>query len=642
MRGVERGIRWVGHPITIVGIVALLLNDHLFKEWWPGLVTGKVSDFAGLVVAPAVLASGLALVVPVRGDRLLPWSALIATGVGFSVVKLTVAGAELAGAAWSVVAGPSQVLADRSDLVALPALGLAWWAWRRSTVRWAAAGDAVGQVGAETDGAAPGRIRSLITQAQVLIALPLALLAVTATSKGDPPEQDPTVGVQERAALWTGLMPESLGEPETATVTGDAVVVATRQGGVAVFHRRTGVLRWQHEIPAESERWRKVRVTRDAVLVFLPGAVQILDLSTGKLRREVAKVTGGAASETTLYLTTCEPRCGIQAFDIASGRLAWEHTTKARSGSVGAPAYWAELSVTPGEPARERRQLAEADRLRPLRAGAAQMVLAEQYQGEGKYRTLALDANTGKVLSAGEPLPDGERFAVGSAQTHLRWREARQPCEASVSGHDARTGSVRWATTIRLPEQTDGMGGCANGWTPQIDANALLITAPDGRPQAIDIDSGRARWSGQSDTYPIAMAGGLVVVRHQWQAEITGYDVVTGQRRWVADLPKDGDGGAKRVDQAIATGDRFVYQTTFDPAGGPDSELTWVRDAQTGQLQWVGKGSNAPLGGGSDWLVTHGRRIAGTYLTGSPSYAEPPAKYTDTTNQFDEIRLFML
>ena len=34
----------------------LALNDHVLKQAWPGWVTGKLSDVAGLVVAPAVLA----------------------------------------------------------------------------------------------------------------------------------------------------------------------------------------------------------------------------------------------------------------------------------------------------------------------------------------------------------------------------------------------------------------------------------------------------------------------------------------------------------------------------------------------------------------------------------------------------------
>jgi hypothetical protein len=38
------------------GAVALLvLNDHVLKRWVPGAITGKLSDFAGIVVVAVLL-----------------------------------------------------------------------------------------------------------------------------------------------------------------------------------------------------------------------------------------------------------------------------------------------------------------------------------------------------------------------------------------------------------------------------------------------------------------------------------------------------------------------------------------------------------------------------------------------------------
>ncbi|MGH3735124.1 MAG: hypothetical protein ACRDT6_05825 [Micromonosporaceae bacterium] len=179
------GIRWVGHPVTMLATVVLLVNDHLLKALWPGLVTGKLSDLAGLVVAPAVLAVGLALVAPRVPVGVLAWVSLVGTGVGFAAVKLTHVGAEFASAAWSVVAGPSYVLADPTDLVALPALGLAWWAWRRV---------------ADT---AP-LPEDLVTRVRLFVALPLALLAVTATSAPAEPEAITVVEEIDGAVVIAG------------------------------------------------------------------------------------------------------------------------------------------------------------------------------------------------------------------------------------------------------------------------------------------------------------------------------------------------------------------------------------------------------------------------------------------------------
>ncbi|MCF6467576.1 hypothetical protein FAF44_03995 [Nonomuraea sp. MG754425] len=146
---------WLCHPVTIAGVVVLLVNDHLLKQSWPGFVTGKLSDVAGLVVAPALVA----LLFLRRADL----AATVLTGALFTVVKTTETGAELASHAWTLVGGPSRVLVDPTDLLALPALVLAWWV-RRSTLH-----------------------RPSSARWRIVVTMPLALLAVTATAAAPPP-----------------------------------------------------------------------------------------------------------------------------------------------------------------------------------------------------------------------------------------------------------------------------------------------------------------------------------------------------------------------------------------------------------------------------------------------------------------------
>lgn len=156
-------LRWVAHPLTVGATAVLLVNDHLLKPAWPGLVTGKLSDVAGLVAAPPVLGLLLGLFL---AARLAATAAVLVTGAAFALVKLTAAGAGVASAAWSVVNGPSVLLADPTDLVAVPALGLSWWAWRQVT-------------------AAPPLPDGLVFRLRVVVAVPFAVLAITATSAPD-------------------------------------------------------------------------------------------------------------------------------------------------------------------------------------------------------------------------------------------------------------------------------------------------------------------------------------------------------------------------------------------------------------------------------------------------------------------------
>lgn len=133
------------HPVTIAAIALLILNDHVLKGAWPGLVTGKLSDAAGLVFFPLLLVAagqvGLGAVAPrwVPGPRAV-WLAVAMTGVVFALAKvvplaadayrvglgalqwpLAAIGALAAGAAIPPV-GPVVFARDPTDLVALPAL----------------------------------------------------------------------------------------------------------------------------------------------------------------------------------------------------------------------------------------------------------------------------------------------------------------------------------------------------------------------------------------------------------------------------------------------------------------------------------------------------------------------------------------
>jgi hypothetical protein len=118
------------HPVALVAIALLLVNDHVLKQAYPGWLTGKLSDFAGLVMFPLLVAT----VLPIR-------VAVVGTGIAFAAVKLwapaNLVGEWLMGVVrWPLDAVTTQslpaltsveIVRDPTDLIAIPSLAVAWW-----------------------------------------------------------------------------------------------------------------------------------------------------------------------------------------------------------------------------------------------------------------------------------------------------------------------------------------------------------------------------------------------------------------------------------------------------------------------------------------------------------------------------------
>ncbi|HVK63888.1 MAG TPA: hypothetical protein VM694_05425 [Polyangium sp.] len=111
------------HPLWLGSLALLALNDHVLKGAGilPGAITGKLSDFAGLVVAPVLLATLLRL-----GSRRSLVLAHLATGAVFAAIKLSPAAARAFEALTALTPFPWQITVDPTDLMALPALALAF------------------------------------------------------------------------------------------------------------------------------------------------------------------------------------------------------------------------------------------------------------------------------------------------------------------------------------------------------------------------------------------------------------------------------------------------------------------------------------------------------------------------------------
>jgi hypothetical protein len=124
------------HPICLGAILLLLLNDHLLRRFWPSWLTGKLGDFAWLFFFPFVTLLLLAWISPTRVCRRKDVLALAAFGlVGgvFSLAKTIPACHRLLVEISETILGmPVGWRLDPTDLIALPALLVAWGLWRRA------------------------------------------------------------------------------------------------------------------------------------------------------------------------------------------------------------------------------------------------------------------------------------------------------------------------------------------------------------------------------------------------------------------------------------------------------------------------------------------------------------------------------
>jgi hypothetical protein len=94
------------HPLTLLSLVLLVVNDHFLKWAHPSWLTGKLSDVAGMILAPIVLS--------VATRHRAPWLCALAVAIVFTLVKTW----SPANHAWCSMLGP--LVLDPTDLIALP------------------------------------------------------------------------------------------------------------------------------------------------------------------------------------------------------------------------------------------------------------------------------------------------------------------------------------------------------------------------------------------------------------------------------------------------------------------------------------------------------------------------------------------
>jgi hypothetical protein len=133
MKTWKTGLRALSHPLTLTSIGLLVLNDHALKQIYPSVLTGKLSDFAGLFFFPYLLAFFLSLG--------LNWTRISSRGTAIFSFGLTIfwftaiktwqpANLWTAALASRILGYPTQITLDPSDLIALTVLWPSWQLWK--------------------------------------------------------------------------------------------------------------------------------------------------------------------------------------------------------------------------------------------------------------------------------------------------------------------------------------------------------------------------------------------------------------------------------------------------------------------------------------------------------------------------------
>ena len=126
-------MRLLLHPAFLVALATLVVNDHLLKDAFPGVVTGKLSDFAGLFAwAWYWSALGLRFRKTRPGRTAFLVAVHVVTALGFAWWKSPASQGFIAW--WSAWAYPVSRVVDYGDLWALAVLPLSAWGLGRAVV----------------------------------------------------------------------------------------------------------------------------------------------------------------------------------------------------------------------------------------------------------------------------------------------------------------------------------------------------------------------------------------------------------------------------------------------------------------------------------------------------------------------------
>jgi len=477
------------HPLWWFALVLLLLNDHWLKAAGilPGWLTGKLSDFAGMVVAPVLIAALLAV-----RTRLQVAGCFGAVAALFSVLNLWPAAAR----GWELFGGELglawRLWPDPTDLIALPML---WLTWR-----------VLVPVMRETPD-----LPNIWRRAGELGGVSLGALACIATSMPSPPRPQVAPG-KVLAQLWHDH-PINVIDAASGRVLAQ---IDHGAGAASVLH--DGVL--------YSLRHRRI---------------EAIDITTGDVRFEHVAAgdpyhpTVHADGERVYALTVSSGSTGHEhavAIDARSGNLLWSTTLPSderRRSTVDSSALGAGLLLVPVGNTVLALDPRSGQRVWSYAAGVElhhlTIARAAAYGATHEGIIHAIDLERGTALwqfdarsqsFGGSTWSDAPTLSVAGGK--LLFIRA-----GHLTAIDAITATVRW----RGPEVLDAI----------IGEDIIVALLPDEEHlMALNVHDGLPRWKVKPEHWlvwapTLAEREGIVVVQSYLEG-MFAYETTSGRLRW--------------------------------------------------------------------------------------------------------------
>lgn len=125
------------HPLSLLAIILLLVNDHWLRYAHSSWLTGKLGDFTWLVFAPFIAALLFSWLIPRKWKRhseLVGGLSIGFIGVWFATAKtIPLAYEWTTQTLYAIVGWEGQLRLDVTDLLTLPALLISWHIWQKAS-----------------------------------------------------------------------------------------------------------------------------------------------------------------------------------------------------------------------------------------------------------------------------------------------------------------------------------------------------------------------------------------------------------------------------------------------------------------------------------------------------------------------------